>query len=103
MYWQSNFSTSTALARYYIKECHGRNEPVDKDDLLNIDDKNWNTIVCRRCGAVIFPEDRVKYLEDYTVELPEMVPGGRGSIVKEKISWWWYTKNDKDFDTIGFF
>ncbi|VDM85443.1 unnamed protein product, partial [Strongylus vulgaris] len=35
---------------------------VNRDDLLNVDDKNWNTIVCRRCGSVIFPEDRVKYI-----------------------------------------
>ncbi|VDM83566.1 unnamed protein product [Strongylus vulgaris] len=80
-----------------------KNFQVNRDDLLNVDDKNWNTIVCRRCGAVIFPEDRVKYVEDYTVELPEMIPGGRGSTNKERISWWWHTKNDKDFDTIGFF
>ncbi|KIH62858.1 Mss4 protein [Ancylostoma duodenale] len=85
-----------------IKECHGRNEEINRDDLLNVDDKNWNTIVCRRCDSVIFPEDRVKYIEDYTVELPEMIPGGKGSTGSEKISWWWYTKNDKDFDTIGY-
>ncbi|VDM69588.1 unnamed protein product [Strongylus vulgaris] len=46
-----------------IKECHGRREEVNRDDLLNVDDKNWNTIVCRRCGSVIFPEDRVQYIE----------------------------------------
>ncbi|ETN86492.1 hypothetical protein NECAME_16303 [Necator americanus] len=31
-----------------------------------------------------------------------MIPGGLGSTRKETISWWWHTKNDKDFDTIGF-
>ncbi|VDL87469.1 unnamed protein product [Nippostrongylus brasiliensis] len=36
---------------------------VNRNDLLNVDDKNWQSIVCRRCDSLIFPEDRVKYIE----------------------------------------
>ncbi|KAJ1350672.1 hypothetical protein KIN20_006528 [Parelaphostrongylus tenuis] len=41
-----------------ITECHGKKEPVNRDDLLNVDNKNWNGIVCRRCESLIFPEDK---------------------------------------------
>ncbi|VDM54425.1 unnamed protein product [Angiostrongylus costaricensis] len=76
--------------------------PVNRDDLLNVDNKNWNGIVCRRCDSLIFPEDKVGYIENYTAELPVMTVGGREGKETETISWWWHTKSDKDFDTIGF-
>ncbi|KAE9418586.1 hypothetical protein Angca_001864, partial [Angiostrongylus cantonensis] len=85
-----------------IIECHGKKEHVNRDDLLNVDNKNWNGIVCRRCDSLIFPEDKVGYIEDYTAELPVMTVGGREGKETETISWWWHTKSDMDFDTIGF-
>ncbi|KJH45092.1 Mss4 protein [Dictyocaulus viviparus] len=85
-----------------ITECDGKREEVNRADLLNVDDKNWNAIVCRRCDSLIFPEDKVGYVENYTAEMPTMTVGGKGSHETEKVSWWWHTKSDMDFDTIGF-
>ncbi|VDO25082.1 unnamed protein product [Haemonchus placei] len=36
---------------------------VNRDDLLNVDDKNWKSVLCRRCDSIIFPEDRVKLVD----------------------------------------
>lgn len=84
------------------KDVSGKNEPVDRYEVLNCDDKNWQSIVCRRCDSLIFPEDRVKCIEDYKVSLPIMTKGGKGSKETEEVSWWWHSTNEMDFDTIGY-
>ncbi|KAK6013598.1 Mss4 protein, partial [Ostertagia ostertagi] len=75
---------------------------VDRDELLNVDDRNWKSVVCRRCDSLIFPEDRVKLVDDYKARLPLMSPGGKGCTETEEVSLWWYTQSDMDFDTVGF-
>lgn len=39
---------------------------------------------------------------DVQRELKLMSHQGAGKVGKEKISWWWFTDDDLDFDTIGF-
>ncbi|VDO19769.1 unnamed protein product [Heligmosomoides polygyrus] len=40
-----------------------RSFQFNRDDVLNIDDKNWQPIVCRRCDAQILGEDKVRLNE----------------------------------------
>uniref|UniRef100_A0A7I5E5B6 Mss4-like protein n=1 Tax=Haemonchus contortus TaxID=6289 RepID=A0A7I5E5B6_HAECO len=85
-----------------LKDVGNKNEPVNRDDLLNVDDKNWKSVLCRRCDSIIFPEDRVKLVDNLTVKLPLMSTSGTGCKETEDVSLWWYTASDMDFDTIGF-
>ncbi|PAV63339.1 hypothetical protein WR25_25461 [Diploscapter pachys] len=78
------------------------NNKVDKDELLNEDEKNFYKIVCRRCESVFFPEGAVRYIKaGKPIDLRVMTHQGKGEPGYEKISWWWYTEDDMAFDTIG--
>ncbi|VDO25078.1 unnamed protein product [Haemonchus placei] len=86
-----------------LKEVTGKREPVDRANLLNVDNKNWQSIVCRRCDSLILFEDKVDLLEDgYTAKLPVMTPGATNTRDTEDISWWWHCTDDFEFDTIGY-
>ncbi|GMR36406.1 hypothetical protein PMAYCL1PPCAC_06601, partial [Pristionchus mayeri] len=87
-----------------IKNCSNKCEKVtgERTGLLNGDDRNGKNIVCRRCGSLFFAADTVIYVEDVQRELKLMSHQGAGKVDKEKISWWWFTDDDLDFDTIGF-
>lgn len=80
---------------------NGRCIKVAKDGLLNDRDKNYAQIVCRRCSSIFFPDDRVEYIENNPVDLRVMTHQAAGPLETERISWWWYTNDDMDFDTIG--
>ncbi|CAI5441294.1 unnamed protein product [Caenorhabditis angaria] len=80
---------------------NGKCEKVNKDDLINEDDKNLYKIVCRRCNSIIFPEDVVMCIQNQPYQLQIMSHQGKEKLGEEKISWWWYTENDLIFDTVG--
>ncbi|CAJ0952784.1 unnamed protein product, partial [Mesorhabditis belari] len=83
------------------KNASGKCEKVDWDFLLNTNEKNYKKIVCRRCNSIVFPPNVVIYVEKFPVKLPQMSHEGEGKMPEEVISWWWYTNDDLDFDTIG--
>ncbi|EFO85782.1 hypothetical protein GCK72_005263 [Caenorhabditis remanei] len=80
---------------------NGKCEKVNKDDLINEDDRNLHKIVCRRCKSVIFPEDVVMTVDNQPYQLRVMTHQAKGPAAFEKISWWWYTESDMVFDTVG--
>ncbi|WKX92218.1 hypothetical protein Q1695_010333 [Nippostrongylus brasiliensis] len=85
-----------------LKSVSGKSEPVNRYDLLNVDNKNWQDILCRRCDTVIFREDKVSIVENYKTALPAMSTGGKPTNEKDDVSLWWYTSNSFDFETIAF-
>ncbi|KAK6049036.1 Mss4 protein [Cooperia oncophora] len=98
-----DFQLKAVPEEIILKKVTGRREPVNRDNLLNVDNKNWQSIVCRRCDSLILFEDKVDLVEGgYTAKLPIMTPGAKNTTDTEDISWWWHSTDDFDFDTIGY-
>uniref|UniRef100_A0AC34RAC7 Uncharacterized protein n=1 Tax=Panagrolaimus sp. JU765 TaxID=591449 RepID=A0AC34RAC7_9BILA len=82
-------------------KCTGVCEPVDRKGLLNPKGKNAKQIVCRRCQSLIFPQNVAIIVKTPTKEIQNMTVGGTVGTGSQKISEWWYTESDLDFDTVG--
>ncbi|KAK0418689.1 hypothetical protein QR680_013715 [Steinernema hermaphroditum] len=82
-------------------KCCNACEPVPKEGLLNANKKNRQQIACKRCRSLIFPNNVVGYIEGAPKELKKMSVGGGEKLPSEKVSWWWCTESDLDFDTVG--
>jgi len=82
-------------------KCTGNNEPIpNKVALLNPNQKNKNSIVCRRCQSLIFAPNMVSMVNTFR-ELKVMSVGGAGPNKVEGTNYWWNTENDLVFDTVG--
>ncbi|TKR57907.1 hypothetical protein L596_030550 [Steinernema carpocapsae] len=81
--------------------CSNGCEKTPKEGLLNSNRKNQKQIVCKRCRSLIFPNNVVGYIENVPFDLKKMSVGGAEKLPTEKVTWWWHTESDLDFDTVG--
>ncbi|VDO22131.1 unnamed protein product [Heligmosomoides polygyrus] len=73
------------------KDVSGKNQSVDRYEVLNCDDKNWQSL----------PKMRLAHFSRGQGQSSDHDQSGGGSKETEEVSWWWHSTNEMDFDTIG--